>query len=185
MSIIDLVILVPLAYFGFRGFMNGLVKEILNIVGIILAVYLTFRYMDALVVLIEPLFDEKSATIPFISGIIIFIGTLLIVALVAWSLKKTLEAANLSTVNRLLGLGFGVLKSGLLVSSILLLLAGFNFPSEQTRNESLLYSYVIYIGPVAYDALSALAPGADSYTETIQKILSEYNPIENFPLLDN
>ena len=185
MGIIDLVILIPLAYFGFRGFMNGLVKEVLNIVGIILAVFITFTYMDALVVIIEPLFEEPSATIPFISGIILFVGTLLIVALIAYSLKKTLEAAKLSTANRLLGLAFGVTKSGIVVSSILLLLAGFNFPSENARNESFLYSYVIHMGPLAYNSLAALAPGANSYTETIQEILSEYNPIENFPLLDN
>lgn len=185
MSILDLVILIPLSYFGFRGFMNGLVKEVLNIVGMILAVFLTFRYMDALVVLIEPLFEDKSPSIPFISGIILFIGTLLIVALIGYFIKKTLEAAKLGTANRIAGLCFGVLKSGLLVSSILILLAGFNFPAEKAREESYLYPYVIYVGPLAYDALAFIAPGTDSYQETIDGILSEYNPLDNFPLFDN
>ncbi len=185
MGVLDVIILAPLAYFGFRGFMNGFVKEILNIVGIILAVFITFRYMDALVVLIKPLFDEKSAAIPFISGIILFIGTLLLVALAAHYIKKTLEAAKLGTANRLLGMSFGILKSGILVSSVLLLLAGFNFPSDESRQQSFFYTYVIHLGPLAYDALALLAPGTDSYSDTIEEILSEYNPIENFPLLNN
>jgi len=43
MSLIDLIIGIPLLYFGYKGAVNGIVKEVLNIVGIILAVFLTFK----------------------------------------------------------------------------------------------------------------------------------------------
>ena len=185
MNIVDLVIAVPLLYFGFRGAMNGIVKEVLNIVGLLLAVYLTFTYMDALSGVLAPLFEEKNPYIPFLSGTILFIGTLLVVALIGYLLKKTLEAANLSTMNRVLGLCFGVLKSGIAVSSLLLLLAGFNFPDKEARDTSFLYKYVIQIGPFTYNTIAAIAPGASSYTETIQEILKEYNPVENLPIIDN
>ena len=59
MEILDLIIAIPLLYFLYKGAVNGIVKEILNIVGITLAVFLTFNYMDALSVFISPFLRKK------------------------------------------------------------------------------------------------------------------------------
>ena len=72
-----------------------------------------------------------------------------------------------------------------MVSTILLLSAGFNIPKEEVRNESVLYPYIIYMGPWAYDAVAFIYPGAENYTDTIQENLSKYNPIENLPILND
>lgn len=148
MHILDLIIAVPLLYFIYKGAVNGIVKEILNIVGITLAIFLTFKYMDALAVIITPFFEENASPyIPFISSALIFLGTLTIVAVIGYLTKELLKAVKLSTVNRVLGAIFGFVKSGLVVSTILLLAAGFNIPKEEVRNESILYPYIIYMGP--------------------------------------
>jgi membrane protein required for colicin V production len=186
MHILDLIIAVPLLYFIYKGAVNGIVKEILNIVGITLAIFLTFKYMDALAVIITPFFEENASPyIPFISSALIFLGTLTIVAVIGYLTKELLKAVKLSTVNRVLGAIFGFVKSGLVVSTILLLVAGFNIPKEEVRNESVLYPYIIYMGPWAYDAVALIYPGAENYTETIQENLSKYNPIENLPILND
>tara|TARA_R110000868_G_scaffold306734_1_gene568041 strand:+ start:70675 stop:71256 length:582 start_codon:yes stop_codon:yes gene_type:complete len=185
MEILDLIIAVPLLYFAYKGAVNGFVKEILNIVGITLAVFLTFKYMDSLSILIEPFFEDESATyIPFLSAALLFIGTLSVVALVAYLTKELLKAVKLSIVNRALGALFGILKSGMIVSTILLLMAGFNVPKEEVRDNSILYPYIIYLGPWTYEAVAFIYPGAEGYTETIQENLSKYNPINNLPFMN-
>lgn len=184
MNLLDFIILIPICYFCYRGFSNGIIKEVLSIVGMVLAVFLTFNYMDAMSSLIGPLFDEGASYIPFISGAILFIGTVSLVQLVAYLTKKFLETIKLNFINRLSGLAFGFLKSGIIVSAVLLLLAGFNLPSEQARDESLTYSYIIYMAPWAYDTIAFVYPGAEYFTETVQKNLDQYNPIDNFPILD-
>lgn len=178
MYILDILIAAPILYFFYRGAVNGLVKEILNIVGIVLAVFLTFNYMDAFSGIISPMFENNPALIPFASGATLFLGTLIIIGLIALGTKKMLEAANLGTVNRVLGGIFGGLKAGIMVSTILLLLAGFNFPAEKSRDESFLYEYVLYLGPWSYNAVATIFPGAKNYTETIEKNMSKYNPTE-------
>ncbi len=186
MHILDLIIAVPLLYFIYKGAVNGIVKEILNIVGITLAVFLTFNYMDALSIIIAPFFEEDASSyIPFLSAALLFIGTLTIVAIIGYLTKEFLKAIKLSTVNRVAGALFGLLKSGLIVSTVLLLAAGFNIPKEEVRNESILYPYIIYMGPWAYDAVAFIYPGAENYTETIQENLSKYNPIENLPIIND
>lgn len=142
--------------------------------------------MDALSIIIAPFFEEDASSyIPFLSAALLFIGTLTIVAIIGYLTKEFLKAIKLSTVNRVAGALFGLLKSGLIVSTVLLLAAGFNIPKEEVRNESILYPYIIYMGPWAYDAVAFIYPGAENYTETIQENLSKYNPIENLPIIND
>lgn len=186
MAVLDLIIALPLLYFGYKGAKNGLVKEILNVVGIVLAVFLTFRYMDALSLLIKPFFeDDATAYIPFISAALLFVGTLGVVALIANLTKEMLKAVKLSSVNMALGGLFGMLKSGMVISTILLLLAGFNFPKEEVRNESLLYPYVIYLGPWTYEAMALIYPGAENFSTNLSDQLESYNYVQNIPFLNN
>ena len=185
MEILDILVAVPILYFGYKGAVNGLVKEILNIVGIVLAVFLTFNYMDAFEGIIAPLFEPNAASVPFVSGVILFLGTLIIVGIIAVLTKKFLEAVKLGTVNRIFGALFGALKAGMMVSTLLLLLAGFNMPSTQSRDDSLLYPYVIYLGPWAYEAVAFIYPGADNYSDTIKQNISNYNPVENIPFIND
>jgi len=184
MNLLDLIIVIPLFYFSYRGFVNGIIKEVLSIVGIMLAVFLTFEYMDPMSVIVRPFFEERASFIPFVSGAILFIGTVAAVQLAAFLSKKFLEAINLNFVNRISGMAFGFLKSGILVSAVLLLLAGFNLPSDRARENSITYSTIIYMAPLTYDLVATVYPGADNFTETIQNTLNENNPISNFPTLD-
>lgn len=184
MNLLDFLILIPIAYFCYRGFVNGIIKEVFSIVGIMLGVFLTFQYMDPVGAAITPLFEEKSSFIPFISAIIIFIGTLSVVHLAAFLSKKFLETIKLNFVNRIAGSVFGFLKSGIVVSAILLILAGFSIPSKESRQDSATYSYIIYLAPWTYDSVATIYPGAEDFTSTIQKTLKQYNPVKNFPLLE-
>lgn len=184
MNFLDFLVLIPICYFCYRGFVNGIVTEVLNITGIILAVFLTFQYMDTLAYIMRPFFNENAGYIPFVSATLIFIGTVSAVQLIDFLVKKVLAIIKLNFINRLSGLFFGFLKSGIIISAILLILAGFNLPSKKARDDSLTYSYVIYLAPWAYDAVAFLYPGAEYFSETINKTLDQYNPVENFPTLD-
>jgi membrane protein required for colicin V production len=181
MNLLDILILLPIAWFAFKGFTSGLVKEVLSIVGIILAVFITFRYMDAVSVLLTPFFEEGSDYMPLIAGLVLFIGTLSIVHFIAFLTKKFLETIKLNALNKALGLIFGALKCGLVISGILLLMAGFNLPGEESRQKSLLYPYIIHLAPGAYNLVAAVYPGTENFITTIENTLQENNPLNNLP----
>lgn len=184
MNLLDFLILLPIAYYCFRGFKNGLLQEVFSIIGIILGVFLTFRYMEYVSSYISPYFEEGASYIPFISATIIFVGTLVVVNVAAYLGRKLLETVKLNMLNRLAGAFFGILKSGIIISAILLILAGFNIPSQQSREASLSYPYIIYLAPWSYDVIATIYPGAENFTSTVQKTLQQYNPIEQFPFLE-
>jgi membrane protein required for colicin V production len=182
MNLLDFLILLPIAYFCYRGFRNGIIKEVFSIVGIVLAVFFTFQYMEPMGEVISPIFEEGDSIVPFVSALVIFIGTIIIANLIAYLSRKFLETIRLNFINRLSGVAFGFLKSGIIISAILIIMAGFDLPSQESREESVAYSYIIHMAPWAYNSVATIYPGAEDFTATVEKTLDRYNPIENFPI---
>ena len=183
MNWLDMVLLVPIALFAWRGFSNGIVGEVLGIAGLIVSVFLTFAYMKPAAVLFEPYFETADYAV-IAAGTAIFVGTLIVFQLAAWLLKSILKLAKLNMVNRVAGLGFGVLKAAVVLSAALLLLAGFRLPPEQIREESVLYPVVTPVAPVVYDAVALVWPGVEGFKETMEGALDQSNPLRLLPFLN-
>jgi len=185
MNILDFLILLPIAFFAYRGFKYGLIHEVLGIIGIILAVFLAFQYMDPFSAYLQPYFDKDAAYLPFAAALIIFLGTLILVNIIAAVARNILQTINLNFINRLGGLAFGALKCSIIISALLLVAAGFNMPSQEVRQESNTYPYIIHLAPWAYDTVAAVYPDAENFVDTIQKTIDKHNPIKDFPFLNN
>ncbi len=179
MNALDAVVLLVIALFAFRGFKNGFIKEALGFVGIIAACFIAFHYMAPLTGFISSHVSTNHKYIPYFSAIVLFLGTLIVVELVIFFLTKLLQAIALGLPNRILGLVLSVLKAGVIISVILILLAGFDEPSKQYQKESLMYPYVIMIAPVAYDVIAWLLPGIKDYEKTIKDTISNSKPTFN------
>jgi membrane protein required for colicin V production len=184
MILFDWIVLIPLFYFAFMGLKNGLVKEVFGMVGIILAIFLSIHFMDPLASILKPMFDKHANMAPYISAFIIFFSILIIVHLLIYIITKLLSVVALSLPNRIFGLFFGIVKSGLIISAILILLSGFNIPGKDTRMQSKTYPYIITLAPAAFNIIAYFYPGANNYTDTIKQTLKNYNPINNIPAIN-
>lgn len=184
MTIVDLLILIPVLLTTYSGAVRGFVREVMGILGLVIAVFVTFRYMDSLARLIAPWFADGASWVPFLSGVILFLATLAAVNAIAHLFSRFLEAVRLSTLNRLAGGLFGAARGAILVSAVLLLLAGFNLPSQEARQESATYAYAVQAAPMAFDAVASVWPGARDFAETVQRTLEQYDPVEHFPGVD-
>lgn len=184
MNLLDLFILLPICYFAYKGFVSGFIKEVLGIVGIVFAVFIAFQYMKPVSNIISPLFDSPdNATI--VAGIFLFIVIIVITQLLAYASKRFLELLSINFINRIAGFCFGMLKSGIVVSAFLLLLAGFNMPAEDTREESLTYPMVLVLAPATFNAVATVVPGIESFIITIEEAIEENNPIRTLPIFEN
>lgn len=183
MNLLDLFILLPIGYCTYKGYVNGFLREFFSLVGIFVAIFVTFKYMGSIADFMAYFVDNKD-TATIIAGIALFIVTLIAVqAAVTW-LEKILHLINLGILNKLAGLLFGAAKSAIFVSAILLLLAGINIPSENNRTQSSTYSYVIYAAPMAFNMLAKLYPGAEDFIDTIERNLQENNTLRTLPIFE-
>lgn len=169
MNLLDLGILATLILFAIFGFRNGIVREVLTIIGLVVAIYVAFRYMeDAAIWLSELTSQTLSAEVTLVTGLILFTLTFILFLLLAFLIRRFLEAIHLNIINRILGFIFGGVKAGIAVSALLLLLGMFGVPDEETRQESILYPRILEVAPAAYDLIAGILPESGNFMEQFQ-----------------
>jgi membrane protein required for colicin V production len=183
MNVLDFLILLPIGYFAYKGFMDGFIQEVLSIAGIILGIFITFAFMEPMSAFFDAFFSSPD-TAAIVAGLTLFIGTIAIVQAIGYMIRKLLEAIKLNFINRLAGLCFGALKSAIVVSGFLWLFAGLNLPSDETRNGSLSYPYVITLAPATFNMVSTVVPNIEGFIETLEETIKEDNPIRNNPFFE-
>lgn len=183
MNFLDLIILLPIAYIAYRGFVNGFIKEVFGIAGIVLAVYVTFEYMGTISGIFAPYVENRDrATI--VTGIILFITVIAIVQFTGIALEKFFEAAHLGIINQLVGMLFGALKMAIFISAVLILLAGIGIPSEENRSNSVSYPIVIAVAPTTFDIVASMIPGTEDFIQTIERTIRDNNSIRDLPIFE-
>lgn len=183
MNILDYIILFILLLFVLQGFRSGFIKQFFGIAGIIIAVFLTFKYMGTASGLLSSFIDNTDyATIT--AGIIIFIVSLTIIQLIAFWLEEVLKMVRINLLNRLSGMIFGGLSCLIVISSILLLLAGFNIPNESVRVNSVTYSTVVQVAPAVFDVVAKIVPETVDFIDEIEKSIQENNTLRELPIFE-
>lgn len=117
MNWLDIVILVLLIISAFGGLMNGLIKSILSMVGLILGVVLAGRYYINLAGILGFIPSENAAKV--VAFIIIFVIILIIVTILGVILTNLVSAILLGWANRLAGAVLGVVVGAIFIAAIL------------------------------------------------------------------
>lgn len=183
-NLVDIFIIVFILYFCLRGYWSGFVKQVFGIAAIIIAVFVTFRYMSPASGLFSSFIQNPDhATI--LAGAIIFILSLSLIQLAGYWLEKALKLVKINFINRLAGMFFGGLNAAILASALLLLLAGFNLPNKETRSESYTYDTIILVAPVTFNMIATIYPNTVNFMETIEKSIRENNTLRELSLFEN
>lgn len=172
MGLLDGIIIIILTLFAWKGFRNGLVKEVFRIVGLVLAVFIAFQYAEVAASILGPFLDVPSEVIPYLGFAVLFCLAFFGTQLAVFLLDRLIQLLLLSIPNRVFGLFFGLLKSSLLISIVLIFLSGFGFPNNETRSSSLFYKPVLKVAPASYDIVARVLPGVKPYKDSVERYLS-------------
>jgi membrane protein required for colicin V production len=142
MSLIDIVLLLPLAYGSWRGFKSGFILGVFSLLAIVVGIYVAVHFSD----MVSDFFIKNVGGYSSAPAFA-FTFTFLVVGAAVYfggvTLEGLLKASNLSFLNRLVGLVFGFLTSVFILSVILLNYQSYDpngkLISQKARNESLLY----------------------------------------------
>lgn len=119
-DIFDVVVVLVLVFFTLRGFWNGFVGEVAELISLVGGFWAarTFHPLLAkhLTFISEPAWRELAAFV------LIFIGTIILVALLARILQKILSFTFVSWVDKLAGGILGLGKGVLICALVLLIL---------------------------------------------------------------
>lgn len=123
LTTIDYILIAILALSSVISVLRGFVREIMAIVTWIVALWVAWHFYTALAVLLTDYITKVSLRIP-VAFLSLFVVTMILGGLVNFLIGQFVDKTGLSGTDRILGLGFGLLR-GVLVIGILLMVARF------------------------------------------------------------
>lgn len=151
MNYIDLVLGILLILGAISGFSKGLIAEVASLAALILGIWgaIEFSYITS-DFLVEN-FQLKTDYLNIISFIVTFIVIVILVHIVGSTVNKMVDTVMLGWINKLAGLIFGVLKTALILSILLVIFDKIDqdvkiLPKEAKR-ESRMYEPIRSLAP--------------------------------------
>lgn len=155
MNFLDALIIAPLLWGAYKGFQKGLIYEVAMILGLIIGVYLGFKFSGLVYKLLQDVIPDEGQLLNYLSFFIVFGAILLIFIFYARLMEAVLKIASLNVFNKIAGALFGMLKFALAISVVFWLIKpmqnAVNIIPEKSRNESYFYKPILSIA-------SSLAP---------------------------
>ena len=154
MNYIDAIIIVIPGIGMVKGFINGLVKEVASLAALILGIWGAIKFSGFTAEKLYDYFDLTGKYVGIVSFLITFAIIVVIIHFIGLLIDKLVDAASLSFINRLLGIVFGLFKSVLILSVLLVVLNAINvrrqFLPKDKIEQSMLYNPISDIAPALF-----------------------------------
>ncbi|MBR5660619.1 MAG: CvpA family protein [Bacteroidales bacterium] len=146
MNVIDIIILCCCVPAVIHGLSKGFVSQAFSLVALILGVWLSFKFSNALGDWLVSFVELPGAILHIIAFGLIMLVVMAITHLAGKAVESVLKVVMLGWLNKLLGIVFALLKAVLIVGLVILLFEAFNntlpiVPSK-TMEESVFYGPV-------------------------------------------
>jgi len=156
MNYLDIIFLIPLLFAIYRGFKKGMVHMVASLAALVLGIFGAIKLRPMFASLLDSIFDIAPDYMNVIAFAVAFVSIVLVVHLLAFLVEKLIKAVALNLVNRLLGMGIGLLVTAFVLSMIL-------WPVNQVNAEKQIIKPERIEGSILYKPLSAFAPAVFPY----------------------
>ena len=138
MNIIDIIIIVILAYAFLKGFFNGFINEVSSFVGFLIAAIVSYNFSEPLSNLLIDFVEIDKKILNIVCLIILFILIALVFKIFGKGLTKLIKFISLGVFNKLVGGFFSAIKYVIVFTTIAIIYKNF----VQIYPELLSNSYV-------------------------------------------
>ena len=126
MNIADLIFLLLALFFVIKGFFRGFISEFMSMAALILGLIAALAFQNLLSALFKDMIKSDTFR-PIAAFFLLFIGTYILVKLLELLLHNAIEAIKMNSLDRLLGLVWGLLETAVIVLIIVFLIYRFKF----------------------------------------------------------
>lgn len=162
---LDFVLGIYLSGLAVRGWIRGLVKELLDLAALLIGAVVAFRMSGPLGDLLANRFDVTPEWARIGAGIVLFVLIGVGATLLGYSLARLVRAVGLNLPNRLLGAAFGLAWGVVLIVIIATILLALPLPVEETLAESEVVTALA--GPDALPRQAFQALAGDDVLDTL------------------
>jgi membrane protein required for colicin V production len=173
MNYIDIILIILLIFAAISGYRKGFIVEIASLAALVLGIWGAFEFSDITTEFLIDNFDLHTKYLNVISFFVTFIVIVILVHIIGNVVNKMVEAVMLGFINRLAGLVFGILKSALILSILLVIFdridSDVNIISKKTKEDSRLYSPIRNFAPGIFPFIESWA-GDLNFNDEIDKV---------------
>jgi membrane protein required for colicin V production len=156
--VIDIIVLVLLAKAAYTGYQKGLVVALFSVVGSLLGFMAAVKLSDVVAAQLEGSVNVSKQYLPLIAFLLVFVGTIIVVNLLAKTVEKTVQWALLGWVNTLGGILLFLLMYGIIISLVLFYITQIKLFSADTIKASVTYPYLAPLAPKIMDGIGVVIP---------------------------
>lgn len=157
------MILIILVYGLFRGFTEGLVKELASLIALVLGIWGAIKLSGLTAEKLYDFFDMTGKYVGILAFVITFAIIVIIINFVGVIADRLIKAVSLGFLNRLLGMAFGVFKTALILSIFFVVLNAIHakhpFLPEEKINQSKFYNPIADLAPAIFPVIGEGANG--------------------------
>ncbi len=143
MNILDIILLVCFIPALVQGFRKGFISQAVAVISIIAGVWMSARFTSLVSAWLGQYIHGSEQILKVAAFAIIFIAVILILTLLGKLLEGTIRLIMLEWLNRLLGVLFSLLKTGLAIGLVIMAFSTLNdtfgFVSKETLDSSILF----------------------------------------------
>lgn len=143
MNILDIILLICFVPAIFQGVRKGFIAQAISIISIILGIWASARFANIVTAWIAQYITASEQVLKVVAFALILVLVFLILAALGKMLEGVFRLAMLGWLNKLLGVVFALIKTGLIVGLAIMAFSSLNdtfkFVQESVLNESVLY----------------------------------------------
>ena len=144
MSIIDIILLICFVPALVSGIRKGFISQVISIISIIAGVWVSYEFSSVVGTWLGQYIEAAENVLKLIAFILIMTGVFAGLALLGKLLEGIISFVMLGWVNKLLGVVFALLKTGLIVGLLIMAFCSLNnnlhLVSEEVLAESILFT---------------------------------------------
>ncbi len=151
MNYIDIILGIILVLSAINGFRKGLIAEVASLAALVLGIWGAIKFSYVTSEFLVENFNLQTEYLNIISFVVTFVVIVILVHVVGNVINKLVETVMLGFVNKLAGLVFGILRSALILSIILVVFhkidEDVHLLSEDIKESSRMYEPIRSFAP--------------------------------------
>ena len=156
----DILFILVLAVGAWKGWTNGLLKEVLGLIGVFVGLYVAHLLYEQVGYQLAPHIGTSPSVASIIAFALIWMGVPILLGLVGTLLTKLIEWAGLDSVNSLGGSLVSLVKFWLILGAFCNVLSITHLVTEETQQRSTLFEPLKRTTAIAFELAKSQWKGA-------------------------
>ncbi|MCQ2146017.1 MAG: CvpA family protein [Bacteroidales bacterium] len=143
MNTIDIILLVCLFPGVVQGIRKGFISQVISIISVVIGIWASFKFSEIVSTWLSQFLTVSPAMMNIISFIVIFLAVAVALRFVEKAISGIIKFVMLGWADKLLGVGFALLKYLILVSVVVMIFSAANVDGAIVKKE-ILEESVLY-----------------------------------------